>query len=359
MNKVETKKGRLYGVCCGGESECVVTDDETGNVLLTLDGSKQEVFIAPGGAVWVSDDSAIVTELFKLAPCRGVAAMMLLRKAGGWLPKGFTELEYLESSGVQFVATNWAVDGTSGARVAWSMTKKTDYANVFSARNMDWDGNVINPGTLCVPYWNGVAVPFKGEFMNSSDNTYALDEEVEVEKIYISSTNYLNDRQIRLNGTSLGDIPSDAPNIVVNNMVLWGSSRNGEVFKKAPLIGRIYSVSVSKDYSNIHHLVPVLDAEGTPCMYDRVSRQCIYNSGTGTFGYRIKRSGQEVSPMSLRDPWRVAPSGVYARPSGENALEIIADTEDTTGEGWEWFANTAEAYEHFGIVPQEEELLTE
>ena len=102
--------------------------------------------------------------------------------------------------------------------------------------------------------------------------------------------------------------------------------------------------------------VPVLDADGTPCMYDKISRTCFYNNGSGTFGYRVKTTGTESAPFSLRDPYYTPPSGVYARPSGENQLEILADSEETTGDGWEWFANTGEANEHFGI--KQEELLT-
>lgn len=88
-------------------------------------------------------------------------------------------------------------------------------------------------------------------------------------------------------------------------------------------------------------------------MYDKVSKTFFGNQGTGTFGYRIKRTGETVAPMSRRDPYYTAPSGVYARKAGENALELVADTEETIGDGWEWFANTAEAYEHFGITEQE------
>ncbi len=88
-------------------------------------------------------------------------------------------------------------------------------------------------------------------------------------------------------------------------------------------------------------------------MFDRVSKQFFENIGTGTFGYRIKRTGETSAPMSLRDPWRVVPSGVYARKEGAAELELVADTEETTGEGWEWFPTTAEAYEHFGITEQE------
>lgn len=109
-----------------------------------------------------------------------------------------------------------------------------------------------------------------------------------------------------------------------------------------------------RDGKKLIELIPALrNSDGVAGMFDRVSKQFFVNKGTGKFGYRIKRTGEEFAPMSLRDPWRVAPSGVYARKVGENELEILADTEETTGEGWEWFSNTAEAYEHFGITEQE------
>jgi hypothetical protein len=130
-----------------------------------------------------------------------------------------------------------------------------------------------------------------------------------------------------------------------------GTFTNGN-FSASSVI-RLFTAKITQGATVIHDLVPVLDDTGTPCMYDKVSKQCFYNKGTGSFGYRIKRTGETVAPMSLRDPWRVAPSGVYARVKGENELEVLADTEETTGEGWEWFANTAEAYEHFGITEQE------
>ena len=121
----------------------------------------------------------------------------------------------------------------------------------------------------------------------------------------------------------------------------------------------VYSFRMQDGEGNVVlDLVPVLDAEGTPCMYDKVSKLRFYNSGTGTFGYALK--GQGVSrTYSLRNRSAVAPSGVYARPTGDKELEVLADTEETTGEGWEWFANTAEAFEYFGIEPLEEEFLTE
>lgn len=121
-------------------------------------------------------------------------------------------------------------------------------------------------------------------------------------------------------------------------------------------VGRHKHFTIKQEEQTILDLAPVLDADGTPCMFDKISRTCFYNAGSGSFGYRVKTTGATSAPMSLRDPYYTAPSGIYARPSGENQLEILADTEAPPVDGWEWFANTGEAYEHFGI--KQEELLT-
>lgn len=119
---------------------------------------------------------------------------------------------------------------------------------------------------------------------------------------------------------------------------------------------RLFAATITDaDGKTALDLIPVLrNADGVAGMWDKVSKKFLENSGTGSFGYRIKRTGETHAPMSLRDPYYVAPSGVYARRAGENELEVLADTEAVSGVGWEWFANTAEAYEHFGIVSEEE-----
>jgi hypothetical protein len=41
---------------------------------------------------------------------------------------------------------------------------------------------------------------------------------------------------------------------------------------------KLYSAgALKRDY------IPALDKDGTPCLYDRVSKKCFYNAGTGSF----------------------------------------------------------------------------
>jgi hypothetical protein len=115
-------------------------------------------------------------------------------------------------------------------------------------------------------------------------------------------------------------------------------------------VGKIFAFEIAGQ-DNMKLIPALRNADGVPGMFDTVSKQFFENAGTGVFGYRVKGA---PAAFSLRDPHRVAPSGVYARKAGENELEIVADTDDVTGDGWEWFANTGEAYDTYGIVIQDE-----
>lgn len=47
--------------------------------------------------------------------------------------------------------------------------------------------------------------------------------------------------------------------------------------------GKVYDFKVYDRDVLIQHLVPVLDSENTPCMFDKITQKFYYNSGTGNF----------------------------------------------------------------------------
>ena len=51
------------------------------------------------------------------------------------------------------------------------------------------------------------------------------------------------------------------------------------------LATRVYSFSMTKNNVKLIDLIPVLDNSNVPCMYDKISGQLFYNQGTGTFAY--------------------------------------------------------------------------
>ena len=282
--------------------------------------------------------------------------LLLLQPSGGWLPKGFTELEYLESSGTQYLLIDEPFTTGSGVYMDVHLTdsRLTQngyylycynlifnnydrlYAGLNGAARYIHNDEYGNHGSLLRAYSTDGRYTFGYNFRNSG------------QKILITSA----ETQIRVITAGYVKRSSKFPVFGIwNEYNKSSSARDGSQ--------RLFCLQMTQGDEMTRDMVPVLDAAGTPCLYDRVDKSCVYNAGSGIFGYRVKRTGAASAPMSLRDPYYTAPSGVYARLVAENALEILADTEEISGDGWERFANTAEAYEHFGIVPQEEELLTE
>lgn len=290
--------------------------------------------------------------------------------AGGWLPKGFTELEWLESSGTQYIDTGLSPSVEMGceldlepsnnpnlwcvaAGVRLRFLPLVTYPSIGYAYSQ-FDANNLNAGSALYPLSDGTVATSGGE-ANSSGKAYTMDGRAKVSLNWQNCRKWVYTDQQKTIERELPDI-----DVGGGTDTIYLFHRNRFEAKLSYWPTPIYAIRITDGTTVIRHFVPVLNADGVPGMYDKVGKQFYRNNGSGTFGYRIKRTGAEAAPMSLRDPWRVAPSGVYARKVGEHELEVLADTEETTGDGWEWFATTAAAYEHFGIVPDmEEELLTE
>lgn len=347
MQTVKTIPGKTYAVESAGE--VIITNTETGAIAAQGDGSGQVLFTACANSYTFSDDSAKIVELFKLAP--RTKLHLLMGGAGGWLPAGFTELEYLESSGTQYIDTGIVKSGEYRARFEYAAPAKYINGIMFG-----W--KYIYQSTDCEKSFSFFNTLYYGRFAHWGSLSYIL-------PMNFSGTGYDGTARNVLETTSKANV------VILNGETVklseLGSQKNTENPLNAPIVVlrgdtsgvKLFAFTIFNESGLADiELTPVLrNSDGVAGMWDKVSKQFFENAGTGSFGYRIKRTGETVAPMSLRDPWRVAPSGVYARRAGENELEIVADTEETTGEGWEWFANTAEAYEYLGIV--QDELLTE
>lgn len=341
MQTVKTIPGKTYAVESAGE--VTITNTETGAIAAQGDGSGQVLFTACSNSYTVSDDAAKVVALFKLAP--RLKLSLLQGGAGGWLPKGFTELEYIESSGTQWIITDVLPSERQRIEVTACTNGRVAQMCIIGAHSgSNWNTRV--------QIFGNDKPLVKNYRVNTINDTLNVPADKKTTSIIDLATQQVFDDGLVLSLPVINAMPTVPYGICARN-------RDAAIQTEFNLSGRIYTVRSFLDGVPESYFSPVLNADGEPGMWERISGRFYNNDGSGTFGYRIKGADESVAPMSLRDPWRVAPSGVYARRSGENALEILADTEETSGDGWEWFANTAEAYQNFGIVHQEEELLTE
>lgn len=273
------------------------------------------------------------------------------------LPYGFEELDYLETSGTQYIKVPHKFNDLTGLQM--KMMPLTNTGSTYNwpfAQFLNIDG--VYKGNRMECWATGFAsYPSAPTYKTFRFSTPITDPP------FTFSYNYKNSRKAVANGvTSTSDIYA-MDSIVDGKTMVFGITWDwlNERKNAYSFAGRYYYIRLSQGEDADMNLIPVLrKSDSVVGMWDAVGNQFYTNAGSGKFGYRIKRTGEEFKPMALRDPYYTAPSGIYARLVAENELDVIADTdmESDVAEqyGYTWFANTVEAYEHFGITLTEEEV---
>lgn len=259
------------------------------------------------------------------------------------IPMDYTLLEYLESSGTQYIALpetfniNQGNTPNSGIKLRSFDYKAATYNFAFTILV-----STSNEQVRTSRYYIGRRVADDGYMRVGLNGLAGLASPYEDGKIYNAEINYLNSGQYVLDEKTK------------SGATAWVTQINEEstyLLKDATC--KLVDVKFSSGTEITRNLVPVLDDKDVPCMYDTVSHTCFRNEGTGTFGYRVKGAvtGVEPKTFSLRDPYYVAPSGVWAKLIDENTLDIITALDPTVDEsqGYKLFANVGDAYQYFNI----------
>lgn len=102
--------------------------------------------------------------------------------------------------------------------------------------------------------------------------------------------------------------------VCAHSLILFGTNRAGKAMVNGTYCRnlRIYSFTISKDGNKIMNLIPALDRNSTPCMYDTISKQTFYNKGTGEFLYELLRHKAEELPAGYqRCKWLSSKNDAY------------------------------------------------
>lgn len=197
------------------------------------------------------------------------AMLSIEQKENIILPVGYRRVEYLESTGTQYINTNILVD-------AVDIGFELDYS--------------IKPNALIVSQYsmasrkdNGASYGFGGSMSNAYITaTYNQN----LSNVIISTTRDTNRHLVQnLSTGCFFDGVYKGKNVRqdFNNAPVY-------IFAQNPLNKisggiRVYGSKIYKGTKVIASYVPCLDNNYRPCMYDAVSRQAFYNQGTGEFLY--------------------------------------------------------------------------
>lgn len=104
----------------------------------------------------------------------------------------------------------------------------------------------------------------------------------------ITSELFSGKQTMTVNGTTIINETNDTAVDTETSMYLFGVHciHDNTTFKTYGA-SRIYSSWIKVDGVLVRDLIPVLDWNNVPCMYDNVSEKFFYNKGTGQFSYEL------------------------------------------------------------------------
>lgn len=269
MQEHTTFPGKVYAVTCA--SGCTITDNK-GRTLGECEAGKQTLVVATSDKLLTSAD-ALVTATFNFAPAK-LRALGLIGGGVSALPAGYLAAEFLESTGTQYIDT-----GLKGIN-----------PNSFVFFEGVLTGSVAGNGSRAfhAPGWAVMAASGGGRiFLNTpnSDLTSFFSGYYNFEfaiPFKIKTTNVPG--EIIFNGKKLTyeqleeGKPSEA--LSFSQTLKLGAYSDVSQYVSSRWRGRInrFSARLDKEID----FFPAL-FNGIPCMFDKVSKQPFYNSGTGAF----------------------------------------------------------------------------
>ena len=186
------------------------------------------------------------------------------QKAQSGLPEGYTALEYIQSSGTQYIDTGRKLTQDSDITIDFMIVgEKYRSAGIFGSRESASKNNL----TLFL----------------DNDARFIVDFS-EYQKHRYQTASSLERTKIRMNkaGVWVNDVLQKSWSDVANfetptNGLIFDVGNNNWTGKKATM--RLYSYTDG----DAQQLIPCLDANGVPCLYDLIGKTTLYNQGAGSF----------------------------------------------------------------------------
>ena len=185
------------------------------------------------------------------------------------LPDGFTQLEYLESTGTQYIDTGIAPTNNVGMSVKYAWTKLKNSTHIFGSRNPHYYLGITYEGVMA------------GAYGPSAGNTVLSVPiaSVSVGTIYQYDINLYNSGTVQFVG--LTPITTLTPKTFgANGNFIRLFSNVGVYFSES----RIYHMQITDGSALVRDFIPARrNSDGKLGMYDLVSGTFFTNSGTGEF----------------------------------------------------------------------------
>lgn len=185
-------------------------------------------------------------------------------QAQSGLPEGYTALEYIQSSGTQYIDTGRKLTQDSDITIDFSIVGGINRsAGIFGSRESASKNNL----TLVLD----MDARFLVDFSEYRQHRFITAASLERTKIQINKAGVWVNDILKNSWSDVADFETPT------NGLIFDVGNNNWTGNKA--IMRLYSYTDG----DAQRLVPCLDANGVPCLYDLIGKTALYNQGAGSF----------------------------------------------------------------------------
>ena len=191
------------------------------------------------------------------------------------LPEGFTAVDYLQSTGEQWIEMGVAPNQNTKA-VLKIKINNFNGINGFTLIGSRADYNSNNQFTTYLDEYGSTRFLFRMDGQPQAISWTGLT----TDKIYIVTLSGTEMKAELEDGTTVFSKTFSVNDFTSTITMALFRAKNvaGAYFK-----GRIYGCKHYNGDKLIQDFQPCLDADGVPCMFDLVSQKPFYNAGTGSF----------------------------------------------------------------------------
>ena len=186
-------------------------------------------------------------------------------QAQSGLPDGYTALEYIQSSGTQYIDTGRKLTQDSDITIDFRIVGEINRsAGIFGSRQSASKNNL----TL---FQNADVKVLSGDFSEYQKHRFTAASSLERTKIRMNKSGVWINDILKKSWSDVADFETPT------NGLIFDVGNNNWSGNKAVM--RLYSYTDG----NAQRLVPCLDANGVPCLYDLIGKTALYNQGAGSF----------------------------------------------------------------------------
>ena len=195
-----------------------------------------------------------------------IASKEIIFSRDAILPQGYTRCKYLESTGTQYINTNFKPNNNTSIEIKVTVQNSINTCLYCSRTNLSqitYSAFLMQGTNLRIDY---------GNQQNLTNHESLIGKEY----VYRQEKN-----EIYVNGELIATIKEKNFQCAYNMYLL--ASHIGEINIDNCRNSILYYCKIWDNNILVRNFFPCLDSNNRPCMYDTVSGQTFYNQGTGEF----------------------------------------------------------------------------